>query len=82
LVEIIEIPRALKYRFLVVERMEDERLRLVDDFVLATTGEGDTGITSIEFVDDELRYADRSGTVIRKIEVPGGTPHGDSYSTP
>jgi hypothetical protein len=69
LAEDVEIPRAAKNRFFVLERMDGGRLRLVDDFVLAMPDEADIGIRSIEFVDGELRYADRSGAIIRRTRL-------------
>jgi hypothetical protein len=66
LVEDVEIPRAAKSRIFVLERMDGGRLRLVDDFVLQTPDAADSGIRSIEFIDDELRYADGRGAIIRR----------------
>jgi hypothetical protein len=69
-VSTLEIPRASKDRWLVLEQVDGERLRLVDDFVLGPPDEVDSGIATLEFIGDELVYSNARGVVVRRTTVP------------
>jgi hypothetical protein len=69
-VSTLEIPRASKDRWLVLEQMDGERLRLVDDFVFGAPEEVDSGTVTVEFIGDELVYSNARGVVVRRTTVP------------
>ena len=69
-VSTVEIPRASKDRWLVLEQVDGERLRLVDDFVLAAPEEMDSGTVTVEFIGGELVYSNARGVVVRRTTVP------------
>jgi hypothetical protein len=65
-----EIPRVLKDRYFVLEKMADGTLRLVDDFV-TPHGPNSTywAISSIRLVDGRLVYSDRQSTIARETPM-------------
>ena len=70
-VEAIEIPRVLKHRFLVLERLTGRRLRLVDDFVMGDSpNQGWRGFSQVEQIGEELVYRDRKAVVVRTTKLP------------
>jgi hypothetical protein len=70
IVEVIEIPRVAKDRYLVLERMAGAPLRLVDDFVMPRgVGSAYWAVTSVRLVDDRLVYSDRNSKIVRETPV-------------
>ena len=72
---VLEIPKASKERWLVLEELDGGRLRLVDDFVLAAPEDVESAITIVNFRDDALAYFNAGGRVVRKTAVPPGSIH-------
>jgi hypothetical protein len=69
-VSMLEIPRASKERWLVLEQVDGERLRLVDDFVFGAPDEREPGTVTVEFIGGELVYSNAHGVVVRRTTVP------------
>ena len=70
LVEFIEIPKTGKDRYFVLEKLNDGRLRLVDDFVAQHTGWPPyLAISSIRLIDNRLIYVDRDGKTARETTL-------------
>jgi len=72
MVRTIEIPRASKQRYFVLQLLTNGHLHLVDDFVFPDEpGTGAWGASAVEIVADELVYFGQDNKVVRSAKISG-----------